>query len=149
MLHVLFFCLGFCVAILYIDLVFDVSARPYKKTAAALPEKVLTPITTYYRYVTRNPWLLIFVLFVALTCIVTEVLLRLAPAWVGYTSLAIFGVMALLATARVIPGAQRLASGKAGVGEQTRLAHGLASYHLLFLVLVLVLVLMQSGWVSP
>ena len=149
MLPTLFFCLGFCLAIIYIDLVFDVSARPYRKTNTALPAEVLTPIATYYRYVTKNPWLLIFVMSVALTCIVAEVLLRLAPPWVGYSSLVIFGLIALLAMARVIPGAQRLASGKESVEKQTKLAHSLSSYHLVFLVLILSLVLLQSGTTQP
>lgn len=149
MLYTLFFCLGFCIAIIYIDLVFDVSALPYRKTNAALPATVLTPITTYYRYVTRNPWLLIFVMFVTLTCIVAEVRFRLAPLWVGYASLAIFGIIALLATARVIPGAQRLASGKEDVEKQTKIAHSLFFYHLLFLVLVLALAALQSGTARP
>ncbi len=145
MLVTLFFCLGFCVAILYIDLVFDVSAVPYRKTGAALPGSVLTPITTYYRYVTRNPWLLIFVMSVAVVCIVAELRLRLVPSWVGYASLAAFGLIALLAVARVIPGAQRLASGGESEESQTRLAHGLFPYHLLFLFLVLGLALLQSA----
>ncbi len=149
MLHALFFCLGFCIAIVYIDLVFDVSALPYRKTKTALPVDVLTPITTYYRYVTRNPWLLIFVMTVVLTCIVVEVRFRLAPLWVGYSSLAIFGVTAVLAVARVIPGAQRLASGKEGVEKQTRLAHSLFSYHLMFLILILALAILQSGTAQP
>ena len=145
----LFFCLGFCVAILYVDLVFDVSARPYRKTGAALPADVLTPITTYYRYVTRNPWLLIFVMSVAIACIVAQLAFRLAPPRVGIVSLVIFGVIALLAVARVIPGAQRLASGSESAGRQSRLAHALFPYHLLFLVLVLVLVLLQVGTTRP
>jgi len=68
---------------------------------------------------------------------------------VGYSSLVIFGVIALLAIAKVIPGAQRLAAGKETVEEQTRLAHGLLFYHLVFLVLVLALVLLQSAAAAP
>jgi hypothetical protein len=149
MLPTLFFCLGFCLAIIYIDLVFDVSAVPYRKTNTALPANVLTPIATYYRYVTKNPWLLIFVMSVALTCIVTEILLRLVPLWAGYSSLVIFGLIALLAIARVIPGAQRLASGKESVERQTKLAHSMFSYHMVFLVLVLSLALLQSATTRP
>ncbi|MFQ5349067.1 MAG: hypothetical protein ACE5EG_01340 [Thermoanaerobaculia bacterium] len=149
MLHVLFFCLGFCVAVLYLDLVFDVSAVPYRNTNTALPANILTPITTYYRYVTRNPWLLIFVMSVAITCIVAELLFGQAPRWVGYSSLAVFGLIALLAVARVIPWAQRLASGEESVEGQTRLAHGLFPFHMLFLILILSLVLLQSSTAGP
>ena len=149
MLHVLFLCLGFCIGIIYLDLVFDASTLPYRKPHTALPANVLVPIATYYRYVTRNPWLLIFVMSAALTCIVAEVLLGRVAPWVGYSSLVIFGLIALLAMARVIPGAQRLASGKESVEEQTRLAHSMFAYHLVFLVLVLSLVLLQSAAPRP
>ena len=149
MLHVLFFCLGFCVAILYLDLVFDTSARPYRKAGAALPDDVLGPITTYYRYVTRNPWLLIYVMTVAITCIVVDLVFGSVPRWVGYSSLGVFGLIALLAMARVIPGAQRLASGRESAEEQTRLAHSLFPLHMLFLVLILALVLLQSMTARP
>lgn len=145
MLPTLFFCLGFCVAIAYLDLVFDVSALPYRGTRASLPAEVLTPITTYYRYVTRNPWLLVFVMCVVLTCFVAQLRLGLVAPWLGYTSLAIFGTIAMLAMARVIPGAQRLASGTESVEEQSRLVRGLVVYHLIFLALLLVLALLQSA----
>lgn len=149
MLHVLFFCLGFCVAILYLDLVFDTSAVRYRQSRTALPAEVLGPITTYYRYVTRNPWLLIYVMTVAITCIVVELVAGLAPRWVAFASLAAFGLIALLAVARVIPGATRLASDEESVESRTRLAHGLFPYHLLFLVLILSLVLLQSATAAP
>lgn len=144
MLPTLFFCLGFCVAVAYLDLVFDVSALPYRRTRASLPTNVLTPITTYYRYVTRNPWLLIFVMCVVLTCFVAQLRLRLVAPWVGYSSLAIFGTIAILAIARVIPGAQRLASGRESVEAQSRLVHSLVAYHLVFLALLLALALLHS-----
>ena len=149
MLHVLFFCLGFCVAILYLDLVFDSSAVPYRKSGAALPAAVLGPITTYYRYVTRNPWLLIYVMTVAITCIVVELVFGLVPRWVGYASLGVFGLIAVLAVARVIPGAQRLASGEETAEGQSRLAHSLFPHHILFLVLILTLVLLLSSTAAP
>ena len=76
----------------------------------------------------------------------SSVVTGLVPRWVGYTSLAAFGLIAVLATARVIPGAQRLASGKESVERQTRVAHSLVFYHLLFLVLILSLVLLQTSF---
>lgn len=149
MLLPLFFCLGFCIGILYIDLVFDVSSLPYRKTRTPLPENILNPVTTYYRYVTKNPWLLIFVMAVTLTCIVVEIRYSLVPSWIAYSSLAIFGIIALLAIVRVIPGAQQLASGKESAERQTRLAHSLFSHHLVFLILILSLALLQLSTARP
>ena len=69
----LFLCLGFMLAVLYMDLVFDISALPYRKTGTNLPKDVLDAIVIYYRYITKDPWLLIFVIFTAATCIGAQI----------------------------------------------------------------------------
>ena len=68
MLIPLFLCIGFEIAVLYMDLVFDLSALPYRHTRAVLPGEVMGPIATYYRYITRNPYLLMFVLLTTAVC---------------------------------------------------------------------------------
>jgi len=50
MLITLFLCLGFMMAVLYIDLMFDIMAAPYRKTNAALPKVVLDSITHCGRF---------------------------------------------------------------------------------------------------
>ena len=139
----LFLSIGFFIAVLYMDLVFDVSALPYRKTGSKLPKEILDPIVLYYRYITKNPWLLIFVMLVAATSIIAEVVFMMVPKWIGYSSLVMFATIMLLAVLRVIPCAQRLASGKDVEEKQTRLVHGLFPYHILMLILVLSLALLQ------
>jgi hypothetical protein len=139
----LFMCLGFCIAVIYIDLVFDLSAMPYRKTNANLPDDVIDPITIYYKYVTKNPWLLIFVLTTAAACLITEVSLELVPRWAGYSSLVLLGVIMLLGVARVIPLAARLAARKDRAEKLTVWAHALGPYHLFLLLALLTLALLQ------
>ncbi len=143
MLLPLFLCIGFMLAVLYIDLVFDLSALPYRKTKAALPREVLESITNYYRRISKNPWLLIFVMITCATCIIWEIRYRLVPPRIGYSSIVLFGALMLIGMLKVIPTAQRLASGKESEEKQTRLVHGLFPYHVLFLIVIISLALLQ------
>jgi hypothetical protein len=137
MLVPLFLCIGFMLAVLYIDLVYDLSALPYRKTKANLPKDVLDPILLYYGIITKRPWLLMIVMFTTTICIVVEIAYKLVPQWVGYPSIVLFGMLMLVGMLRVIPMAQRLASGKENEEKQTRLVHSLFPYHIAFLIVVL------------
>jgi hypothetical protein len=139
----LFLCLGFCIAVVYMDLVFDLSALPYRKLKTNLSNDILNPIITYYAYVTKNPWLLIFAMFTATACLIMEVVFQLVPRWAGYSSLVLFGVVMLLGVARIIPLASRLAARKDAAEKQTLIVHSLAPYHIFVMILLLTLALMQ------
>jgi hypothetical protein len=148
MLIPLFLCIGFMLAVLYIDLVFDMSALPYRKNKAALPREVLDSITNYYSHITRNPWLLIFVMTTSATCIVWEIVYDLVPPRIGYSSVVLFGALMLISMLKVIPAAQRLASGKESMERQVRLVHSLFPYHVLLLIAVIALTLLQFSVVA-
>jgi hypothetical protein len=137
MLIPLFLCIGFMLAVLYIDLVYDLSALPYRKTKANLPKDVLDPIVQYYGIITKRPWLLIAMIITTTICIVVEIAYNLVLQWVGYTSLVSFGMLMVTGVLIVIPRAQRLASGKEPEEAQTRLVHSLFPYHIGFLIVVL------------
>jgi hypothetical protein len=143
MLVPLFLCIGFMIAVLYIDLVFDISALPYRRSRAVLPDDVLAPIASYYRYITRNPYLLMFVMLTTTVSIVAEIMYDLVPPWVGYSSLFLIGFAMTAATVKVIPTAQRLASGKEAVDSQTRMVHSIFPYHIVLLVSILLLAAVQ------
>jgi hypothetical protein len=149
MLIPLFLCIGFMICILYTDLVFDVSALPFRNTKANLPKDVLDPIITYYRYITKNPWLLIFVMLTAATSIGAQIMFGMVPASVGYASAALMAMVMLLGVLKVIPAAQRLAAGKDTEDRQTGLVHSLFPYHILLLILVLSLTYLQFSAASP
>ncbi len=147
MLIPLFLCIGFMLAVLYIDIYFDISALPYRKDKAALPEEVLVSITNYYGRITQNPWLLIFVLTASATCIIWEIVYNLVPPRIGYGSLALFAVLMMIGVLKVIPAAQKLGSRKESRDEQVRLVFSLFPYHVLFLIVVFSLTLLQFSTV--
>ena len=139
----LFLCIGFMLAVLYIDLMFDVSAVPYRKTGAVLPKEILDPITHYYGRITQNPYVLTFVMLTTTVCLGAQILYGLTPRWVGYTSLALMGLSMVTATVKVIPAAQRLGGAKDPEDVRTRLVHGLLPAHLVLLINMLLLASIQ------
>jgi hypothetical protein len=130
-------------AVLYIDLMFDVSAAPYRHTKAALPKEVLDPITLYYGRITQNPYPLMFVMLTTTICIGAEIVYALAPPWVGYSSLFLMGLSMLTGTLKVIPTAQRVGSGKDSEDARTRMIHGMLPFHLVLLINMLLLAAIQ------
>jgi hypothetical protein len=140
---ILFLCIGFMIAVLYIDLVFDISALPHRHTRESLPEAVLDPIATYYRYITRNPYLLMFVILTAATCIVLEIAYDLTPRWIGYASLLLIGLCMLTAALKVIPIAQRLSSGRDTRELRSRMVHSMLPFHLGLLFSTILLAVIQ------
>lgn len=143
MLVPLFMCIGFMLAVLYIDLMFDVSAVPYRRTNAPIPGEVVESIASYYRRITQNPYVLMFVMLTATACIVAEIAYDLVPRWVGYSSLVFMAIVVLAGGARVIPMAQRLASGKDAEDKRTRLVHSMLPGHIVLLISILLLALVQ------
>ncbi len=139
----LFLCIGFMLAVLYMDLVFDISALPYRRSGTNLPKTILDPIVIYYRYITKNPWLLIFVILTAASCIAAQLAFHLVSRRIGVVSGFLIGFVMLVGTLKVIPTAQRLASGKDDEERQTRMVHSLFPYHVLLLIGVLLLTVVQ------
>jgi hypothetical protein len=148
MLIPLSLCIGFMIAVLYMDMVFDVSALPYRKTHANLPEHVLGPIVTYYKYITKNPYLLIFVMLTTATCLISQVVYDLKPKRVAYSSLVLFILLMSITILKVIPTAQRLATGKDSKEKQTRMVHSIFPYHVTFLIVVIFLAVLQYSTIG-
>lgn len=138
-----FVCVGFMLAILYVDLMFDVMSVPYRRSGTALPKDVLEPITSYYRRVTQNPYVLMFVMLTTTICLVLQIVYGLTPRWAAYTSLAAMVAAMVAGIAKVIPAARRLASGTDSAEVQTRLVHGVFTAHVLLLGCIIVLAAIQ------
>jgi hypothetical protein len=143
MLITLFLCLGFMMAVLYIDLMFDVSAAPYRKSNAPLPKAVLDPITHYYGRITQNPYVLMFVMLTTTLCIGSEILYNSAPRWAAYSSLFLMGLSMITGTLKVIPTAQRLGAGTDPEDVRTRMIHGMLPFHLILMVNIIALTAIQ------
>ncbi len=139
----LFLCIGFMLAVLYIDLMFDVMAVPHRRTGKTLPKEVLDPITRYYGRITQNPYVLMFVMLTTTICLVMEIVYDLAPRWAAYSSLVLMGLAVVAGTAKVIPTAQRLASGKDPEDRQTGLIHSMFPSHVFLLICILLLTAIQ------
>jgi len=142
----MFLCIGFEIAILYIDLQFDMLALPHRKSGGLVPEHVLAQFTTYYGVVTKNPYLLMFVLMTTLIGIIVENVYSLVPPWAGYSSL----VLILLAMGggiiKVIPSAQRLAADKDTLEDRSRMVYLMFPAHFFILICILLLAVAQSSW---
>ncbi len=138
-----FVCIGFMLAILYIDLMFDVMSVPHRRSGTALPRDVLEPITHYYRRVTQNPYVLMFVMLTTTVSLVLQIVYGLTPRWAAYASLAVMGLAMVAGIFKVIPTARRLASGQDPAEVQTRLVHGVFTAHVLLLACILVLAAIQ------
>jgi len=143
MLITLFLCLGFMMAVLYIDLMFDLMAAPYKKTNQALPKAVLDSITHYYGRITQNPYVLMFVMLTALLCIGSEILYNLVPRWAAYASLGLMLLSMMTGVLKVIPTAQRLGAGTDPEDARTRMVHSMLPFHLILMVNILLLTAIQ------
>ena len=148
MLLPLFTCVGFMLAVLYIDLHFDISALAFRKNKASVPKEVLDSISSYYKRVTSNPWLLVFVMTTTVICVVWEIVYELVPPRVGYGSLILFAILMVIGMVKVIPAAQRLGSGKAGDEERIKLVHSLFPYHMIFLVIIATLTLLHLSTIE-
>jgi hypothetical protein len=138
-----FVCIGFMLAILYIDLMFDVLAVPHRRSGAELPKDVLESITRYYGRVTQNPYVLVFVMLTTTVSLVLQIVYGLAPRWAAYTSLAAMGLAMAAGVIKVIPAARRLASGTDSREVQARVVHSVFAAHVLLLICILVVAAVQ------
>jgi hypothetical protein len=132
---------AFLVAVLWFDLMFDVQTRRHGE--GDLPAEVLASIGGYYRRVTTQatPMNRLITLVMALTVvsIVVEIV-RGAPWWVGWVSLAAAVSGIGRAATRTVPDAVRLGRGTDPADVQSRLARSVYRDHIFcFAAMVLVL----------
>jgi len=128
-------CGGFLLAVLWMDLMFDVQVLRQRR--GVLPEAVLDSIAAYYRRVTReaSPMgrLVGLVMAAAIATALAGLLLGGEPRWAGWISLLLCAPPVLLAQTRIFPAAARLASQQDTPETQTRLAREICRDHLICL----------------
>ena len=128
-------CGGFLVAVLWMDLMFDVQILRYRQRGAELPESVLASIATYYRRVTTTarPMGHLIGAVMATTVIILSVQIAVGhgPRWLALASLLLCGGPILLAFVRVHSNAVRLAARSDPALRQSALARSICSDHLL------------------
>jgi hypothetical protein len=140
-------CGGFLLAVLWMDLLFDVQVLRHRERDRALPEPVLASIAAYYRRVTTDArplgHLVGLVMIVALAVLGVQITVGHGPRWLAGVSLLLAGGPVLLALLRVVPNAVRLGSRADPPAQQSALARSICRDHLLCLAGILAFVGLQ------
>ena len=140
-------CGGFLVAIVWMDLIFDVQVLSHRATAGTLPEPVLASITAYYRRATTDSRPMSRLIAAAMAIAVIGSLVQLFRGDGSVTTrllaLALCATPAALAAVRVLPNAVRLGQRADDVAIQSALARSICRDHLICLALIGAFTLLQ------
>jgi hypothetical protein len=127
-------CSGFLLAVLWMDLIFDVQVLQYRSAGEQLPEPVLASIANYYHRATTTSRpmsrLIAIVMLILLAALGIQALQGHDPGWLLATSAALAGGPMALALTRTVPSAVRLGRRADDPAEQTRLARTICRDHL-------------------
>jgi len=139
-------CGGFLVAVVWMDLIFDVQVLRQPR-GEPLPEPVLASIAGYYRRATTESRpmsrLIAFVMVVAVLGSLLELVRGDGALATRASALALCVVPTVLAGARVLPNAVRLGQRIDDLAAQTDLARAVCRDHLLCLALIAGFTLLQ------
>ncbi len=144
-------CAGFLMAVLWMDLIFDVQILGHRHAADQVPDPVLASIADYYHRATTTSRpmsrLIVLVMVILLGTLGSRAVWGRDPTWLLACSAALTGVPMLLALARTVPDAVRLGNRSGSPAELTRLARRILRDHLLCLgCMVALLVLWVPVW---
>jgi len=142
-------CGGFLLAVLWMDLMFDVQVLRHRRRDTELPEAVLASIAAYYRRVTSDARPLTFLVAGVMAVLVLALALELANGeaarWLTALSLVLAGGPIGLALGRTLPNAIRLGARTDPRALQSDLARSICRDHLLCLAGVLGFLVIQIG----
>ena len=128
-------CSGFLLAVLWMDLIFDVQVRGQRNKGAVLPEPVLASIAAYYHRATTTSRpmsrLIAVVMVILLGALGFQAIRGHDPGWLLLTSGVLAGVPMVLALTHTVPYAVRLGKRADGPPEQSRLARSICRDHLI------------------
>jgi hypothetical protein len=128
-------CSGFLLAVLWMDLIFDVQVLQHRSAGEELPEPVLASIANYYHRATTTSRpmsrLIALVMLILLAALGFQAARSSDPAWLLATSAALVGVPMLLALINTVPNAVQLGHRADSPAEQTRLARSICRDHLI------------------
>jgi hypothetical protein len=125
-------CAGFLLAVLWLDLIFDVQVLGHGRRAE-LPDAVLASIASYYRRATTTSrpmsYLVTLVMVVLLGALGFQAVRGHDSGWLLIASVVLAGSPILLALLRTVPNAVRLGARHDGAEEQSRLARAIFRDH--------------------
>ena len=135
---------GFLLAVLWMDLMFDVQVLRHP-TGGDLPEDVLASIAGYYRRVTTlaQPMGHVIAAVMVLTVLAVGAEIARGPTAVGLASLPFCAAPIGLALVRVVRNAVRLGARGDPPAVQSALARGICRDHLLCLASIAIFVAIQ------
>lgn len=143
---------GFLIAVIWMDLMFDVLAfgpRTSGPAANELEADSLDRIATYYRRVTTTAWPMNQLVGAVMTTMVAVLILQLVrgegDARLAAISLGLCGVPIGLALIRVFPNAVRLGTRSDPAAEQTRLARAILVDHIFCITAMVVFLVLRLG----
>ncbi len=129
-------CAGFLIAVLWMDLIFDVQVLRHRG-AAELPEPVLDSIASYYHRATTTSrpmsYLIAAVMVILLGSLAFRAYRGSDPGWLLAVWAVLAGVPILLALIRTVPNAVALGNRVGTAVEQSRLARAICRDHLVCL----------------
>jgi hypothetical protein len=132
-LGVMLTCSGFLLAVLWMDLIFDVQVRAARD--GEIPEQVLASIAAYYHRATTTSRpmsrLIAAVMAILLAALIVRGVRGHDPVWLLGASAVLVGAPILLAGVRTVPSAVRLGHRDDGAAEQTRLARSIYRDHVM------------------
>lgn len=137
---------GFLIAVLWFDLMFDVQLIG-RRDGAPDTETAVESIATYYRRVTTDASpmgrLVGLVMLTLLTLLVVQTARDGTPGWASISSLVGAGAAIVLALTRVVPHAVRLGSRVDPPATRTALARGILRDHVVFFALMVGVLVVQ------
>jgi len=143
--RLLAFCGGFLLAVLWMDLMFDVQVSGHD--TGPLPEQVLASIAHYYARVTTNAApmnrFIAGVMLVMVAGIAIQLRRGRFALWLRVVVAISAAVPVILARVRIVPNAVELGSRSGSLEHQSELAHSIFVDHVLCAVLVLFFVVCQ------
>ena len=139
---------GFLLAVLWMDLMFDVQVL--RHADGEVPETVLTSIAGYYRRVTTDSRpmnrLVAAAMLATLLAVVVQLIRDDTARWVSATSAFLAVVPIGLAAARTVPSAVRLGTRRDSVATQSMLARSVCRDHLFCIGSIATLLVIQLIW---
>jgi hypothetical protein len=126
-------CSGFLLAVLWMDLMFDVQVVAHRH-AAEVPESVIASVAGYYHRVTTASRPMNHLIAVVMAILLVTLALRVAsgpdPLWLVLVSVPLAAGPVLLALLRTVPNAVHLGRRAGSPAEQTRRARAICVDHL-------------------
>ena len=125
---------GFLLAVLWMDLIFDIQVLGHRAAGEELPEAVLASIAGYYHRATTTSRpmsrLIALVMLILLGALGFQAARGHDPGWLLVMSAGLAGIPTMVALTQTVPNAVRLGHRADSPAEQTRLARSICRDHL-------------------